>query len=271
MKFDLVSDCHIEIGGISELYWKPDAWKQGADTLVMAGDMTSIDFLKGKSAKSGLGRELFVELSKMYKDVIWVMGNHEFYHNMYNFNVQNAKDLMIKIGASNIKVLERESIEIEDAIFYGTTLWTDMDKGNPVTMNAIQSGMNDYAQIKMVDEYLEWRYLVPADTVTLHKMMRRGIEKFIETKSDKKKVLVTHHAPSYQSVPAEYRGHELNAAYASELFDVLYDSDIKVAVHGHMHEPADYMINNTRVTSNPRGYYGLEASAYNFSVKTIEV
>jgi len=35
---------------------------------------------------------------------------------------------------------------------------------------------------------------------------------------------------------------------------ILDNENIKVWVHGHMHDPVDYMIGETRVLANPRGY-----------------
>jgi hypothetical protein len=76
-------------------------------------------------------------------------------------------------------------------------------------------------------------------------------------------VVITHHAPSFASVNEKY-AHEktMNGGYASELTEFVLDhTNIKVWVHGHMHDPVDYMIENTRVLSHPRGYYGFEYNA----------
>jgi predicted phosphodiesterase len=67
-------------------------------------------------------------------------------------------------------------------------------------------------------------------------------------------------APSFASVNKKY-AHEktMNGAYASDLSEFILDNEnIKVWVHGHMHDPVDYMIGDTRVVSNPRGYIGHE-------------
>jgi Icc-related predicted phosphoesterase len=75
---------------------------------------------------------------------------------------------------------------------------------------------------------------------------------------DKPFVVITHHAPSFVSVPEYYKhDHLMNGGYASDLSeDILDNENIKVWVHGHMHDPVDYKIGETRILANPRGYPG---------------
>jgi hypothetical protein len=55
------------------------------------------------------------------------------------------------------------------------------------------------------------------------------------------------------------RERTMNGAYTSDLSELILDHEnIKYFVHGHMHDPVDYPVGNTRVLSNPRGYVGDE-------------
>ena len=64
----------------------------------------------------------------------------------------------------------------------------------------------------------------------------------------------------------------MNGAYSSDLNDFILDNpQIKYWTHGHTHEPFDYMIGNTRVLANPRGYINYEDRADNFKLKTVEI
>ena len=50
-----------------------------------------------------------------------------------------------------------------------------------------------------------------------------------------------------------------NFAYYSDLSEFILDHpQIKLWTHGHMHNPFDYMIGDTRIVCNPRGYEGYE-------------
>ena len=63
-------------------------------------------------------------------------------------------------------------------------------------------------------------------------------------------------APSYQSVPQQYKKNA-NGAYVSDLDDlILSHSQIKYWCHGHTHNAFNYMIGDCRVICNPLGYPG---------------
>jgi hypothetical protein len=49
----------------------------------------------------------------------------------------------------------------------------------------------------------------------------------------------------------------MNGGYASNLSEFILDHPrIKAWTHGHMHQQFDYMVGDTRVVCNPRGYPG---------------
>jgi hypothetical protein len=51
----------------------------------------------------------------------------------------------------------------------------------------------------------------------------------------------------------------MNGGYCSNLEEFILDHpQIRLWTHGHMHDPSDYMIGETRVVCNPRGYVGYE-------------
>jgi hypothetical protein len=65
---------------------------------------------------------------------------------------------------------------------------------------------------------------------------------------------------------------DYNYGFASYNEDVILDyPEIKVWVHGHMHDPFDYTLGETRVICNPRGYIGYEPKARDYRLKYFEV
>jgi hypothetical protein len=88
----------------------------------------------------------------------------------------------------------------------------------------------------------------------------------VDENKDKRCVVVGHHSPSFQSVSDEYKSEYLmNGAYHSSLEEVMLDRpQIKLWTHGHTHHPFDYVIGETRVVCNPRGYH----QEYGFSEDT---
>jgi Icc-related predicted phosphoesterase len=71
---------------------------------------------------------------------------------------------------------------------------------------------------------------------------------------DGRTVVVTHHAPSSQSVHPRYANDLLTPAFASNLESLMGGDGVALWIHGHMHESYDYGAYGTRVVCNPRGY-----------------
>ena len=83
-------------------------------------------------------------------------------------------------------------------------------------------------------------------------------------------VVITHHAPSMQSIEKNYRNSELVASFASNLENFILDlPNIKLWCHGHIHTASDYMIGNCRIICNPRGYEALHETHTDFKSEFI--
>ncbi|MBI5388729.1 MAG: metallophosphoesterase, partial [Verrucomicrobia bacterium] len=67
-------------------------------------------------------------------------------------------------------------------------------------------------------------------------------------------IIVTHHAPSSQSLPARLRGQLLTAAFASNLDGLIEWSGVPLWIHGHTHHSTHYTIGQTHILANQRGY-----------------
>lgn len=63
---------------------------------------------------------------------------------------------------------------------------------------------------------------------------------------------MTHHGPHRNSVHPRYEDDPLNAAFVSDLTNLM--SGVDLWVHGHVHDSFDYMVGTCRVVANPRGY-----------------
>jgi Icc-related predicted phosphoesterase len=87
----------------------------------------------------------------------------------------------------------------------------------------------------------------------MHQQSRLFIDSAL--KADRTKtVVVTHHLPHCRSIPARFKGDLLNAAYASDLSEVIEMGRPVLWIHGHTHDSCDYTVGDTRVICNPRGY-----------------
>ena len=71
--------------------------------------------------------------------------------------------------------------------------------------------------------------------------------------------MVTHHAPSPQSIQGRYLASVPMYSSDMEAF-IRKHPNIKYWAHGHCHHTSDYMVEQCRVISNPRGYVGMEVN-----------
>lgn len=134
-----------------------------------------------------------------------------------------------------------------------------MDRGNPLVMLKAKLEMNDYRYIRygtINDPYRS--KLTPEDTVLLfHKnvdFITKELDKYVDTEYNI--CIITHHAPSFESVPDRYKEDKLSHAYYSSLESLIMTYNPDIWCHGHIHDAKDYIIGTTRILCNPYGYQG---------------
>lgn len=277
MKIAVCSDLHLEFGQI-EL-----ENTEGADVLILSGDILCAEDLARHPGDRGpyapveshryinsmVYRDFLDQVNFEFPNVLYVAGNHEFYDCKWVKTLDILRSYMENY--KNIYFLENDVFKLEDVTFVGCTLWTDMNNYDPLTLHSVRDMMNDYRVI--TNDEAGYTKLRPSHTASRHARSKQYIQKVVEGKSDEKFVVCTHHAPSFQSIPPEYRGQSLmNGAYASNLEELVLDNpQIKLWTHGHTHEVQDYMMGDTRVVCNPRGYKGYERRSNEFVLKFVDV
>jgi hypothetical protein len=94
------------------------------------------------------------------------------------------------------------------------------------------------------------------DVAIRHDKTLAYIKLIVEEHKDKKVVVVGHHTPSFKSCHPNYAHDTLmNGGYHSDLSEFILDHpQIVLWTHGHTHHPFDYVIGETRIVCNPRGY-----------------
>jgi len=263
MKINLVSDLHINV---------QDLELPGGDILIVAGDTLEIGHIR---LAENTGRNVFLadrykrfiteEFAK-YRHVIYICGNHEYYHGYYD----TSRAELERILPDNVHFLENESIEIDGVYFWAGTMWTNMHGGNPLTMETVQNGMNDFRLIRFEHSHQRHGYWTNKfsvyDAIKEYNFSVQQLKSFLVDHPEDNVVVITHHAPTALSVNPKYKDdYHLNGGYHNHLENLILDNpQIKYWVHGHMHDPVDYLVGSTRVLANPRGYVGYERSAEDF-------
>jgi len=267
MKIKLVSDLHLEFSDINIVN------DQDYDVLILGGDICIAQDLHDHPEPAntadqlaiangtGLGRrqmtaqrfrDFFKRCSFQFPHVIYIMGNHEFYNGKFYAAINYMREECAKYP--NVYMLEQDMKIIDDVVFVGGTLWTNMNRRDPLTMHAIEGMMNDFRIIR--NDARNYACMSALDVAIRHDKTLAYIEHIVHEHRNKKCVVVGHHSPSFQSAHPMY-AHEtlMNGGYHSDLSEFIMDHpQIKLWTHGHTHHPFDYVIGETRVVCNPRGY-----------------
>jgi hypothetical protein len=307
MKIGIVSDIHLEFGTL--VLDNPG----DVDVLILSGDICVAKDLMHHDpngiisfGKSERYHKFFQDVCEKFPNVIYVAGNHEHYHGDFKYTLSSLKEFLGYLP--NLHILDKETFELDDVVFIGSTLWTDMNRSDPMTLHMIGRMMNDFRIVDNSYRVVNYRADVPRevpegmsgeefnmlpyekryenkfktrvakfspeDAVDEHVKCLAYIQHVYDnTPPWKTVVVVGHHTPSHTSCHPRYNDdREMNGGYHSDLSEFILDRPgIKLWTHGHTHELFDYMIGETRVVCNPRGYIGHEELADNFKLKVVEV
>lgn len=235
VKIAFASDLHLEYGALGNI-----SNTGGAEILILAGDIMQISEIH----KTDNFTKFIENVASEFPIVLYVLGNHEH----YNGDILNTVSIIRRevIHLPNVIILDNDHFEFENFVFIGGTLWTNCENRNQEAIKIVDR-MHDYRKINY-----NGKPLTVNNTLDEHEKTISAIG----APHTKAKIVVTHHAPSRKSIDTLYVGDPLNAAYVSNLESLMHD--VKLWIHGHIHEEKDYYIGSTRVISNPRGYVGFE-------------
>jgi predicted phosphohydrolase len=241
MKLRLYSDLHNEF----DMFEIPVLEDETDTVLILAGDI-------GVSRKHGTYDRFLAEAAERFRGVVYVPGNHEYYGSSWEQAWQNIQDMTGQFD--NLHYLNRGTVQYDDVLFVGATLWTSFRDGNPLDMEEARAWMSDYKSIKHIRDGQYVGRLQPVTTWNDHRASLAYILEMLG-QGEGRKVVVTHHAPSWQSETPEFSGEILNSAYLTDLEDEIIEYEPDLWVHGHVHTSHDYWVGKTRVKANPRGYF----------------
>lgn len=232
LKLLMLSDLHLEFADFEPPH-------SGYDVAILAGDIhTGVDVLEPSKSNG----EVWVKNRFHKKPVLYIPGNHEFYNDNTHAEHHPGQTQVLHVG--NFTII-------------GATLWTDfLLYGHAREADALSSaarGMTDFSCIWHGE-----RRFTPKDSAFLHRNHVFHIEQELQSAQNRGStaIVVTHHAPSPQSITPYWKKHGglLNAAFASDLRFLMEKYRPPLWVHGHMHNSLDYRHKGTRVVCNPRGY-----------------
>ena len=232
--------------------------------LILAGDIGVLKHPRKLTPKSPLV-QLLVNLSKRFKALVMIFGNHEYYNAAVSedsYYPMRLENLLRSLGVHNVHVLDDDTIYIKDneLRIIGSTLWTDVG-GKPhhshdlMRSNGRRSPYNDFNFIMHRSIDGKYRRLRPEDVVRMHHKSAQYLHSKLSDSFVGETWVVSHHLPSYQLLTQSDQKNPMNIMYASNKDDLLNKAD--VWFFGHSHQSIDKRVSfsNTRIISNAYGYH----------------
>lgn len=232
------SDLHLEFPENRDHY-KTNAIIPTGQILILAGDILPFSRIQHFDW-------FFDRIQNQFEAVYWIAGNHEYY----------GSDIKLRSGIhhekirENIHLVNNYKLDLDNCQILFTTLWSEI---LPQNYLYIQRGMSDYHHIKNGN-----RAFSPNDSSDLFKQNMLFLETEMQTLGeDQKRIIVSHHVPTYKNYPEKFKNSPLNDAFATELAPFILDNNIDYWIYGHSHcNVNDFKIGKTILTNNQLGYVG---------------
>lgn len=231
----LLNDLHLEY---SEFPILPEHL-ENLDLVIAAGDI----------GVKLVGVKYLNRLSEQFFDlnipILYILGNHEYYGAIY----PNIKNEIVSNAGSEVIILDNSTFTIGETLFIGSTLWSNTSIATDESLYYV----NDYRYISIQKESLSGTRIItknisPRYIDALHYTAKNYIFSKIEELRDSynKICIITHHAPSFKSIP---KVDQFTPYFASDLTEQILNTDIDLWIHGHTHIPIEYKIRNTKIIS----------------------
>lgn len=263
----VISDIHADVNA-DYCY----AFDFGNDFVINAGD-TSGDFFTTK------------DWTSFYTPMgVGVTGNHLGYTDLgerafvqsrrdsnFAFNIKSKNNQQIALlkffEQTSFRFLSNTSAIFNDVLFIGTTLYTDFQLfGKEHELACIRQAekyMNDFRYCYYTKRVGKNKAEIVPFTAEIHKdlfkvcvgFLRNELKRYERAKLKIPVVIVTHHAPTPYSIAPRYQADLLSASFASDLRWLIDEHpEIRMWVHGHVHDSFDYLYKNCRIVCEPFGY-----------------
>jgi Icc-related predicted phosphoesterase len=234
MRIQYCSDLHLELEKNSKYITNNPLFING-DILILAGDIIPLH-------DEYFNNPFFNFISKNYKKIFWIPGNHEFYYKDIN---EFSKSFNIKLR-SNINIVHNIDIQLDNIQFVFSTLWS---KINSVNEKNIEQSVSDFSCISKNN-----RKLKASDFNKLHHESLSFIQQSLNNKK-RKSVVVTHHVPSKLCNSQVHNSSPINEAFCVDLTGLIENSDVNFWIYGHSHMNQNPLyIGNTILLTNQLGY-----------------
>ena len=230
MRLQLISDLHTEfLKGRELVVLQHLPIEKNLDFLVVAGDLV-VPGYQG----SMLVDKIFNAIAEMARHVLYIPGNHEYYHGSKEWTEQKLREGMARYD--NIHFLDNQELTIDGVHFIGGVMWYP-----------VGDGLNQIYAKQMSDKH-------EIANFTWAERENAIFTSVVNSCATPNSVVITHHMPHPMTTPREFRGSNLNRFFVSDMSFTMKTRRPKLWLFGHTHTEYDGIYESTRMVCNPYGY-----------------
>lgn len=242
MKIQYASDLHLEFPKNKE-FIKVNPIEPMGDMLLLAGDIMPFSQLERHGG--------FLDgLAENFKTTYWIPGNHEY----YGGDMSSRSGSFEEKVRENVILLNNRSINRKGYRLIFSTLWSQISVQNEFK---VLHGLNDFNHVKV-----DSKPLTVSGYNAEHHQALDFLNEELKKEVSETTIVVTHHVPTLQHYPQQYKNDPLNEAFATELYDLITETRPDYWIYGHHHNnTANFTIGKTQMLTNQLGYvaYGEHA------------
>jgi predicted phosphohydrolase len=245
MNFQFVSDLHLEFAQNKKLLSKKPILPV-QENLIIAGDLMPLSAMDQH-------QDFLNFLSDHFKMTYWLPGNHEY----YGLDVATMPSNFEQSIRPNILLVNNIVKEIPDPegpielIF--STLWSYIP---PQITEKVAMRVQDFNQILW-----NGRKMTPQEYNQLHQEALAFLEIALGANTHRKMV-ISHHVPSFLNYPKKHQNDPINACFASNLDDFMQKTTQNAWIYGHHHvNIPPFLLGKTRLYTNQLGYVKFKEGA----------
>lgn len=236
MRIQYASDLHLEFAD-NWRFLKAHPIEPVGDILVLAGD---IGYLGDDNYVS---HPFWDIVADNFKEVFVVPGNHEFYK---YYDISTLPDGKILSVRPNVNVYYNGVINFEGVELILSTLWARISLQDAFMT---ESGVTDFHRILFDGETLTFELFNKE-----HERCMDFLRGVVKQSTAGKRIIVTHHLPSFQLSSPDFKGSRINGAFVANEDDFIEKCGAQYWIYGHSHRNIDKQIGDTQLVSNQLGY-----------------
>lgn len=251
IKLDIVSDLHIDqwsldyknIYPCGTIKDKPYEFKQSnSDYLIVAGDISdnledSITYLN--------------QISKFYKKILFVDGNHEHVHKYPN--LYNNDEIQSLITNNKLVYISKTPFKINETIFIGNCGWWDYNNLNPDNIEKLKDYFKNWIPHFTKEDNMTFVKNVIEKSQDNYLTIKSLIDKYEKNNTIKNIVIITHTVPRKKYCDTYMSSDGYPSQHNSKFTNLFKNSKISHWIFGHTHQHWYDTYNNIQFISNGRG------------------